>query len=165
MTTKTSTRTIVNKSNKIVVKLERGTYERENRLDGMLTSTDTILVNRTEIAVYVNGSLVADADRLGGMPARHNQLKEALAAGCTNMIGGKVFVKAETASAILAALEELDIENPKTDEMLALEAEEKRIQERAQRMAIEAERLQWEIESHPGYCKKCHSYCYGDCEA
>lgn len=19
--------------------------------------------------------------------------------------------------------------------------------------------------SHPGYCKKCHSYCYGDCEA
>jgi len=22
-----------------------------------------------------------------------------------------------------------------------------------------------ENENHPGYCKKCHTYCYGDCEA
>lgn len=56
-------------------------------------------------------------------------------------------------------------ETPKTDEQVALEqdATERKARGDAnlERMAQEdAERRE-----HPGWCDKCHSYCYGDCTA
>lgn len=74
-------------------------------------------------------------------------------------IGQEIY---ETAMRMIA---ELDAEIAKTDEQIALEnAEIERQRNRnvatAQDIAEQAER-----ERNPGWCNKCHSYCWGDCEA
>lgn len=80
-----------------------------------------------------------------------------------------VYINEEVYNAIVQMMEELDAELPKTDEYLALEAEEKRKKAETERLA--EENLNWmaaehkERTSHPGWCEKCGSYCYGDCEA
>ena len=58
----------------------------------------------------------------------------------------------------MALIAELEAELPKSEEQLQLEAAQ-----------AEAEKRQY-VEVEPkhgehGYCRKCHSYCYGDCEA
>ena len=164
MTTKTATRIIsANNGKTIKVTLERGVWDEEIRLDGMLCGTKPHLVNRTEITLYDGSKKLATSESLDPLPKRHNQLAQAIKAGCVAVIGRDCFVKQGSADAIRAALAELEVENPKTPEMIAMEqadAERERIgNENMARMAAE----QREREAHIGWCKRCQDYTYGDC--
>jgi hypothetical protein len=165
MTTKTATREIKLTDTTVKVSIERGTWEEEIRLDGTLCSTKTNAVDRTEIALYDGSKRLAYGKAIDPLPRKHSDLAKAIKAGCVGIVGGRWFIKSDTADAIRAALAELDAENPKTAEMTAIEqAEQERKRIGEQNMArIEAERR--ERNSHPGWCNKCHSYCYGDCTA
>lgn len=122
MTTQTATRTIEISSGKTIkVTIERGTWEEEIRLDGTLCGTKTHAVDRTEIALYAGSKRLAYGSALEPLPTRHSKLADAIKAGCVGIVGRELFVKPETADAIRSALEELDAENPKTAEQIAIE--------------------------------------------
>jgi hypothetical protein len=80
---------------------------------------------------------------------------------------GDAYIGKTTYDAIMGLIAALDAELPKSAEQVALEqaaavAEAKRktlAEENERRMDAERE----ERESHPGWCKRCEDYTYGDC--
>lgn len=78
---------------------------------------------------------------------------------------GNAYIQKPAYDAIIAAAAELDAEVIKTEEYKNLEAKEiaKIKSQNASLDAQEAEDA--ELKKHFGYCEKCGSYCYGDCQA
>jgi len=78
---------------------------------------------------------------------------------------GDTYISRETYDIAMRMIAGLDAEVGKSDEQIALEqeAEEcRRIgEENLDRMAAEEAARR----AHPGWCDKCGSYCYGDCQA
>ncbi len=163
MTTKTTTRTIAFGQNTIKISLERGTWTEETSLDGWVCGSKTHLVDRTEIIYYKDGKAVASGCSIDPLPKKHPKLAEILKAGCVACIGGNWMIKADTASAIRQALDEVEAENPKTPEMIVLEQEEIKLQQRREKALDEYQAERRERESHPGWCKRCQDYTWGDC--
>ena len=124
MATITKSKSIILNGKTVKVTLERGTWIEDVRLDGMLCGTKTHVVDRTEIALYDDrDNRLSYGSTLDPMPTRHGSLKQAIEAGCVGIVGSEWFVKAETASAIRAALIELDADNPKTADQIAIETQ------------------------------------------
>lgn len=165
MTTKTTTKTVNINGITVKVTVERGTWVEEIMWDGYNTGrTQTHLVDRTLITVSRDGTELTSDSSINPLPARHSQLEAAKKAGCVAMIGSS-FIKPETANIIRQALAECTAENPKTPEMITLEneaAEREEAERKAYAMRMQEQR---ELEAMPGYCKKCHSFCYGDCQS
>lgn len=160
-----ATKTLKTSKTIVTVTLERGVYDHENRLDGMLCSTERRYFENTEIAICdASGKRLTSGSKIEPLNKKHTHYAQAIKAGCVAMVGN-AFLHPDTRDWIVNALAELEAENPKSDEQIALEAAEakrRRIgEENLDRMAREyAERRQ-----HPGWCDKCQSYCYGDCTA
>src|SRR3990167_5930192 len=114
MTTITASRMISTNGKMIKVTLERGTWDEEIRLDGMLCGTRTHKVDRTEIALYDGSKKLAYGDALEPLPTRHSKLDQAIKAGCVGIVGNAWFVQSATAETIRTALAELEAELPKT---------------------------------------------------
>lgn len=119
-----TTRTIETSGKTIKVTLERGTWEEEIRLDGMLCGTETHAVDRTEIALYDGSKKLAYGSSLDALPTQHSKLNQAIEAGCVGIVGNEWFVKSKTAETIRTALAALEAENPKTIEQIAIENQE-----------------------------------------
>jgi hypothetical protein len=163
MTTTKATRTIEISGKTVKVTLERGTWEEEIRLDGTLCGTKTHLVDRTEIALYQDGKMLTHGAQINPMPKQHKYLAQAIKSGSVGIIGGDWFVKADTAAQIEAAIAELEAENPKTEEMIAMEAESAERKATAERNLARMEAEERERQQNPGWCKRCGDYTYGDC--
>jgi hypothetical protein len=163
MTIRTSTRTLNANGKTIEVTLERGTWEDEIRLDGTLCGTKTIKVDRTTIALYDHGKRLAYGESLDPLPAKHSQLAQAIKAGSVGIVGNVWFVQPATAAMIRQALAEVEEENPKTPEMIAIESAEAKRERIAEENQARVTAEQKERASHPGWCKRCQSYTYGDC--
>ena len=121
MATITKTKTIDISGKTIKVTLERGTWDEQIYLDGMLCGTKTHAVDHTEIALYDGDKRLAYGNAINGLPARHPKLAEAKKVGCVGLVGRDWFVKSETADLINSALTELERENPKTAAQVAIE--------------------------------------------
>jgi len=162
MTTKTLTRDT--KSATITVKMTRKVVDKTVNLDGHRISSGREIYEDQVITItskangkqhYGHSLSKIDHDN----PAYRNV--PAAAYGMVN----RVYLGKASYETIAQMIAELDAEIGKTDEQIELEAEAQRQQEIAQanidRMAAEyAERRQ-----HPGWCDKCQSYCYGDCQS
>lgn len=91
----------------------------------------------------------------------YNQLK---AAGAHARLGD-TYINIEQYSNIMALISQLDSEVTGGEEFAAVKAQEiakeAKIAEVLEQEAAEHERMV----KNPGYCTKCHSYCWGDCTA
>lgn len=146
------------------VTLERGVWDEEVHLDGTPTGTyRTYLVERTKIALYDDRKELVSGDALAPLPKQHRQLSAAVQQGCVGMVGREWFVKPATADAIRKALAELEEDNPKTARQIQLEAEAEERQRIGEENLRRMEAEQRERERHPGWCKRCQDYTYGDC--
>src|SRR3972149_1252306 len=120
MTTITASRMISTNGKTIKVSLERGTWDEEIRLDGMPSGAKTHPIDRTEIVIYdASGKAVASGSGLSGLSKAYNQYNEAIKRGCIGMVG-KCYLMPDTYNLIASALAELEAENPKTAEQIAI---------------------------------------------
>jgi hypothetical protein len=113
MTTTTTTRTIKTPATEIKITLERGTWEETISLDGMECGSKIHSIDRISISAFVNGQRL-DSNGLKDMPANHPQ-------GATGYLGGNWWVSAATEAMIRSAIAELEAENPKTPDQIAIE--------------------------------------------
>jgi|SRR3990167_8819195 len=97
----------------------------------------------------------------------HNQSdKDARKQGAVAKIGGTgTYLGQKAYDAVMTLIADTDAECGKTDEFAALEREEAERKAAGEENMRRMEAEQREREKHPGWCNKCHSYCYGDCNS
>jgi hypothetical protein len=109
----------------IEVTIERGTYSREVRLDGMPTGTyKTEVIDATTITLRdASGKVLASESEIRPLSCGKGlrNYSQAVKMGCKGMIGDHVFLSAETYDAIVSALAEANAAAPKTAEQVEIE--------------------------------------------
>jgi hypothetical protein len=78
---------------------------------------------------------------------------------------GNAYISQDVYDILTGMIEELNAENEKSDEQVAIENAEAAKKQKAIENEKRINAEQAERETHDGWCNKCHSYCYGDCEA
>lgn len=154
----------------VEVKIERtlGIIDKEIDLDGDRW-TRKEAVDRTYIEVFVNGKHAGDAF---GAPhviteeAYTNYDKITANGGYARL--GDGIISEESYTMIMVAIKEMEeeltakvVSDKEYIKIKAAEVAKEKLEEDLDKR--EAERMARAIKS--GYCTKCHSYCYGDCEA
>lgn len=166
----TATRTL--KNNGIEIKIER-TIEVQNKVgyaDGWNIDLGEEVVDRTYIEVYVHGKLhewASEKPRVITDQARQTFRRNAPTAAYA-VIGMHTYLSRERYEEIMALLAEMEAELTTAPEAQRVEEIKARDASRAQKAEAEQEIIAAEIaqrNAHPGWCNKCQSYCYGDCEA
>jgi hypothetical protein len=152
----------------IEIELTREVKDKVAYLDGYNVSAGREVYERYEVKLTHKRS--GNTIRTNGRPgdfaffARPDRFSGKFPAGAYARVGD-AYITQEIYDAAMGIIAELDAEVSKTEEQIALEqaeAERKRIgEENLARMEAEYK----ERSNHPGWCDKCHSYCYGDCEA
>lgn len=160
----TATRTINRTSGaKIEVTLRRDVIDDIAWADGYNINLGRKISERTDICVTLPDGHKEYGERASLLNGRYPQQAKMIAKGAYACINPRMTISKDAYEQIVAALADLDAEAGKSDEYLAIraaEAERKaRGEENERRMAAE----QQERENHPGYCKRCQDYTYGDC--
>ena len=161
----TATRSTETKNSKITIKITRSVTDKTAYSDGYNTKIGREVAEYFDIALHSKeyGFTKRTSGKRNdyGMP----KIDQDAPAGAVGRMGNQVWLSREVYDIIIGMMDELEVEVPKTDEQNQIEAEEverKRIgQENMDRMSKEHAARQ----RHPGWCEKCQSYCYGDCEA
>jgi len=151
---------------KVEVQIERIKDVRDNIVDadGYKVNTGKETVDQLSIEVFVDGKFVTRSynrpEIITENSARANQLR---AKGAYARLGDS-FVKEEQYNMIIAALNEIEAELTPTQEFEAVRAQETEKENRKMENAKEAA-AEYTQMIRNGFCPKCHSYCYGDCES
>lgn len=163
MATVTGTTETANATIKIT--LTRNVTDKVAYADGYDIVTGREIYERYEVVITskANGQSI----RTSGMPGGFAFFtpitsSKGLPAGAVARVGD-AFVGQNTYNAAMTLIAELDAQLPKSDEQKALEAAEAERKAKGEanmaRMAAE----QRKREAHPGWCKRCQDYTYGDC--
>ncbi len=103
---------------------------------------------------YANVDLMRNSVRVGNINTQYSAI----------YIDGFEFLECSEIDAILAAAREV-LNNSQREETSAGDSlEETAVNVRINDRLAEQEQNE-RNRKHPGWCPKCHSYCYGDCEA
>jgi len=165
MTTATKTRKLASGA-EIEVKLTREVNDDIQYWDGYELNKGRKIYERYDVTIKAYGQTFHGNGYLRTVkdsPQFHHVPEGVYARGCD------IWLSKQTYDAIAAMKQELDEELPKSDEYLTLKAKEIR-EAKAAKEAEERNIARMEAEHkarqrHPGWCNKCHSYCYGDCSA
>lgn len=120
-----ASKSITTKSgNIIVVELERRVQDKVSYADGYNMVVGREVVERTKIKFLDrNGKLVAEGNEVQKLYPKISRMDaQAMEQGAVGKVGTGAYVRQEVLDQINAALAELDAENPKSDEQLAIEA-------------------------------------------
>lgn len=120
-----ASKSITTKSgNTIVVELERRVQDKVSYADGYNIVVGREIVERTKIKFLDrNGKLVAEGNEVQKLYPKISRMDaQAMEQGAVGKVGTGAYVRQEVLDQINAALAELDAENPKSDEQLAIEA-------------------------------------------
>jgi hypothetical protein len=158
-----ATKTAETEKAKIEVTLARDVTDETAYLDGWDLPTGerkAVEIWDVKVTILESGHVMWTTGKPGdGQLLKQEQTKYGTAykMSTNNYIGPAIYAVVQS---LMAAL---DAEMPKTDEQIALEAAE------AKRIAAKTAAFR-PAEQEPahgvnGYCRKCHSYCYGDCGA
>ncbi len=159
MTTKTAT----TKSGKTIkVEITRRVQDKTNYSDGFGIVTGREIVDITEITLLDGNKVLTTGHSVKLLNQKYDS--KMIAAGAFARVGDAYLTK-ENYDLLVSLIAEVEAETPKSEEQIEIEREQEQ-RKADQEAALEAEYSeQKERESHPGYCKKCGSYCYGDCGA
>lgn len=154
---------------KIEIELTREVVENNRYFEGYDMGKEKKSVQRVSIKVTKNGTTISANGEEFGETFVCSEVtpmfnKNMYSKGARGRIGD-AYVGQELYDAICKAYAELDAEVTKSEEYVAIE--KKQNPESPIYTEEELAKMPEEIEqnNHLGYCHKCHSYCYGDCEA
>lgn len=158
----TVTRTVETENSIITVRFDREVIDSVAYADGWNITTGREIREGFSTSFYSRkaGKIVASSnDRPVHVAAGRN-----VPAGAVAKLG-QAYLSQQVLDLVVAAMAECEAELPKSDEQIALELaaaarEESRKASEAAEVAKAAARNQ-----HPGWCNRCHSYCYGDCQS
>lgn len=151
----------------ITVSIRRNVITQQNTLDGWVTSeerkaVDYFVVNVRNKAAKINSS-IESLDRLVELPSGHDMTKKGAYAAF-----GKGYLTQATYEAVAKAIAKAEAQCMPSAEWHELKAEEAKKEEQRKAQAEQNKKDAQEDRNNKkanGYCFKCGSYCYGDCEA
>ena len=162
-----ATRKYEDKTQSIEITLTRKVIDRVAYMDGynLPDGREVFEMYEVKLIKKSNGATIKVAGKPGDFAFFKTQGKYSgkYPAGAHARIGD-TYISKDAYDIAMRMITELDAEVGKSDEQIALE------QEAEERRRIGEENLDMAAEetarrAHPGWCDKCHSYCYGDCEA
>jgi len=158
----TLAKTIQTKNGTIAITRTRETQDKIWYADGANLRTGRENVDITEIVVrnkdgkQLTKSLHVPQELT---PQFYKNYQELVSKGAYARLGD-AYIGQESFQKVMAALAELDAELGQSDEFAAITKAEA-----AAEAAETAAYIPEPKHGENGYCRKCHSYCYGDCEA
>lgn len=163
-----ATRTIENETRIITITLTRTVSDKVAYLDGYnLKSGREIYENyNVKMTNKINGATITTDGKPGGFAffTIQGKFSGKYPAGAYARIGN-AYISREAYDMAMTLIAALDAEVGKTEEQIALEAAEVERKQIAAQNEAREQAEQATRNSHPGWCNKCHSYCYGDCTA
>jgi hypothetical protein len=78
---------------------------------------------------------------------------------------GDTYISEKVYNTIKEVKDEAEAACQEDVEFVEIKATEERKKEEQEKEMEKIETMERERQNHPGWCNKCHSYCYGDCEA
>ena len=109
-----------------------------------------------KITVKANGKMI----QFDGRPGEYHFLKQVTNKfGQVYTAGDNGYIGKPAYDTIRTIMDDMEAELPKTDEQVAIETAE------ARRQAAFVPAPDEPAHGENGYCRICHSYCYGDCQA
>ena len=168
----TATRTLTNKTpnGTIEIRIER-TIEVQSKVnysDGWNVDLGEEAVDSICIEVFVNGRRYAEAYGSPYVLSAESRRRRKAPAAAYAVIGMHTYISRERYDEIMTLIAEMEAELTTAPEAQRVEEIKARDAYRAQKAEAEQEIIAAEIaqrNAHPGWCNKCQSYCYGDCEA
>lgn len=161
----TATRTLKSTApngSKIEIVIERtiGLEDKISYADGYNIKVGQEAIDHLSIKVYVNGKFYTSSN---SKPSLVNPKYDRKAAqvGAYARLSDKMILSRKSYDEIMTAINELGDELT-TPEYTEFVTERKRI---AAENAKAAAEMEAQRRQHPGWCEKCQSYCYGDCDA
>lgn len=155
-----ATRTAKTTNTKITVSLDRNVSDKVAYMDGHNISTGREVYENYEIVLTVKKS--AATVRASGKPGSYGFLKVTGKGGPKFAQMGNAYMPKELHDIIAGLMAEVSDEIGISDEQIEIEkaeAEQKRIGEKNLDRMAEVSRV------NSGWCPKCQSYCYGDCQS
>ena len=162
----TATKTIkMDNGNIITVKLTREVSDKVAYADGYNIKTGREKYERYEISMYhAQSGKTIKTSEVGQLWELSKSDMEAKKQGAVAKLGN-AYLGEKTYAVVTKLIAAVDAEVGRSDEFVAFEQaeiERKRIGDENMRRMEDEQRQR---EKHPGWCNKCHSYCYGDCTA
>ena len=138
-------------------------YTDESRLDGDLVSTKRVPYTDKQIVITIGDTIMGQGEELGTWIPKNAPV------GYSRMLG-KMFIPDAQVAIIEQAMVDLTIatQAEACEEYQQLESQRlATIERNQQRAEINAREEEQEYRSRRanGYCPKCGSYCYGDCQS
>jgi hypothetical protein len=144
----------------IVIERTLGLEDKISYADGYNINVGQEAIDHLSIKVYVNGKFYT---RSYSKPSLVNPKfdRQAAQVGAYARLSDKMILSRKSYEEIMTAINELGDELT-TPEYTEFVTERERI---AAENAKAAAEMEAQRRQHPGWCEKCQSYCYGDCEA
>lgn len=150
------------------IEITREIQENISYSDGWNINLGPEEIKSTYIELRVNGKYVArDLGNISpitkeGYRATYDKM---VAAGVYARLGD-VYINRENYEKIMAAITEATTEAEQDAEYIAYKATPKATKIHDNNIIVDDGNYDYDSENHgPGWCNKCHSYCWGDCEA
>ena len=162
----TATKSVkMDNGNIITVKLTREVSDKVAYADGYNLKTGREKYERYEISMYhAQSGKTIKANEISQLWEMSKRDMEAKKQGAVVKLGD-AYLGQKAYDVLTALILAANAEVGKSDEFIALEqaeTEKERIGDENMRRMEDEQRQR---EKHPGWCNKCHSYCYGDCTA
>ena len=162
----TASKTAETETAKIEIKLTRTVNDKTAYSDGYNIGTGREVYENYDVTITnkQTGKTMRTYGKPGGFAFFSKPSGKNLPAGAVARIGD-TYIGQNTYAACMILIAALDAELPKSDEQIALEQAEAERKARIEENEKHNEAERRERESHPGWCNRCQSYCYGDCRS
>ncbi len=142
----------------IVATVERGVHDKSVYADGQRLNTGKETFHYVTVKIVMNGKVLAKGSE-NFIHELTNKKPNAFARV------GDAFVNESVYNSVCEAIAEAEEAIEESAEIAEVAEEETKKQAKAEKNMAEIEAMEQQRRQNSGWCDKCQSYCYGDCEA
>ena len=152
---------------KVTVKIERDVKDDIAYCDGDNVNLGKKAYEATSIKVEKNGksAFCRDLDFFSIVDDRYNTIKKTMPQAYARL--GDMYISKPIYDFICEVMDEVkaDFDAETDTEFTTVKAIENKKEEENKKEADKIAKFESDRSKHPGWCNKCQSYCYGDCDA
>lgn len=149
----------------VTIEIEHKTQDKTVNLDGDIVNLGKETIDLFSVIIRADGKYLSRGYNAPEVldPKFYSNYAKLTAAGAYARVGDN-YINKEQYDLIMAAIAEINSQLEITEEYKAVKAQEIQKEHIAQ-IVDEREDSEYERSLKNGFCPKCGSYCYGDCEA